>query len=70
MGVNIDMTEFITPLMPLIESQPWFAIVTATVTLASAIAAVTRTPKQGTKLAKAYKIIDFLALNFGRAKQK
>ena len=50
--------------------QPWFAIVTATVTLASAIAALTPTPKSTSKLAKVYKIIDFLALNFGKAKDK
>jgi len=50
--------------------QPWFAIVTATVTLASAIAALTTTPKSTSKLAKVYKLVDFLALNIGKAKDK
>lgn len=67
MGVNNSMTDII---VPFVEAQPWFPVVTAVVTLASAIAAITPTPKQGSKLAKAYKIIDFLALNFGKAKQK
>jgi hypothetical protein len=48
--------------------QPWFPVVTATVALASAIAAVTPTPKPTSKLAKVYKIVDFLALNIGKAK--
>jgi hypothetical protein len=61
------MTEII---IPLLQSYPWFPIVTATVTLASTIAAITPTPKQGSKLGKLYKIIDFLALNVGKAKQK
>jgi hypothetical protein len=67
LGVNNSMTDII---VPIVQSQPWFPVVTAVVTLASAIAAITPTPKQGSKLAKAYKIIDFLALNFGKAKQK
>lgn len=54
----------------LASATPWFGIVTATVTIASAIAASTPTPKKGTTLAKVYSVIDFLALNIGKAKQK
>lgn len=57
-------------LILLVQSSPWFTVATAAVTLASAIAAVTPTPKEGTTLAKVYKVIDFLALNIGKAKQK
>jgi hypothetical protein len=39
------------------------------ITAASTIAAVTPTPKKGTALAKAYTVIDFLAVNVGKAKQ-
>ena len=55
-------------LLNLISEQPWFGIVTAVIALASAIAAATPTPKEGTVLAKLYFIIDFLALNIGKAK--
>lgn len=55
-------------ILNLISDQPWFGVITATIALASAIAAVTPTPKAGTALAKLYSIIDFLALNVGKAK--
>ena len=43
---------------------------TAAVTACSAIAAVTPTPKDDLAVAWAYKIIDMIALNFGKAKDK
>lgn len=55
-------------ILNLISDQPWFGVIAATIALASAIAAVTPTPKAGTALAKLYSIIDFLALNVGKAK--
>lgn len=57
-------------IVQILQSSPWFSIATAVVTLASAIAASTPTPKSGTILSKAYKAIDFLALNIGKAKNK
>jgi hypothetical protein len=57
-------------LVNFVQTQSWFGIFTAAVTLASAIAAATPTPKAGSVLAKAYALIDFLALNFGKAKDK
>jgi hypothetical protein len=51
-------------------SNPWFNVATAIVALASAIAAATPTPKEGSIVAKIYKVIDFLAMNIGKAKQK
>jgi hypothetical protein len=51
-------------------SNPWFNVITAVVALASAIAAATPTPKEGSIVAKIYKVIDFLAMNIGKAKQK
>ncbi len=41
----------------------------AIVTAASAIAAVTPTPRDDQSIAKLYKIVDFLALNIGKAKE-
>lgn len=43
---------------------------TAVVTACSAIAALTPTPKDDGWFSKAYKIIDWLALNVGKAKDK
>ena len=57
-------------LLQFLNDQPWAGVVFATISLASAIAAITPTPKEGTIVAKLYKVIDFLALNFGQAKSK
>jgi len=57
-------------LLTFIQDQPWFGVLAAAVALASSIAAMTPTPKAGTALAKVYGIIDLLALNIGKAKQK
>ena len=43
-------------------------IITGVVALASAIAALTPTPKDDGWVKKAYKVIDLLALNVGKAK--
>ncbi len=53
-----------------VQDQPWFGVAAAAVVLASSITALTPTPKEGTILGKAYKIIDLLALNIGKAKEK
>ena len=47
-----------------------FNIVTAAVALASAVAAVTPTPKDDEWVAVAYKYLDMVALNIGLAKDK
>ena len=43
---------------------------TAAVTACSAIAAVTPTPKDDQAISMIYKVIDGIALNFGKAKEK
>tara|TARA_R110002012_G_scaffold7183_1_gene33938 strand:+ start:1890 stop:2066 length:177 start_codon:yes stop_codon:yes gene_type:complete len=43
--------------------------VTLIVTVASLIAATTKTPKDDVWIGKIYKFIDMLALNIGRAKE-
>ena len=47
-----------------------FGVVTAVIAAASAIAALTSTPKDDTFIGKAYKIVDWLALNVFKAKEK
>jgi len=50
------------------NSTQLIGIATAIVTAASAIAALTPTPQDDTWVGKAYRIVDWLALNIGRAK--
>jgi hypothetical protein len=65
------MTELIVPVVvEIAKSYPWFPVATSAVALASAIAAVTPTPKAGSFWSKVYKVIDIFALNFGKAKEK
>ena len=47
----------------------YIQIASIVVSVASAIAAVTPTPKDDLWIGKAYKIVDILALNVGKAKQ-
>ena len=44
-------------------------IVTGIITLASLITAGTKTPDPDTKLGKAYKVVEWLSLTIGRAKE-
>ena len=46
------------------------SIITMIVTAASLIAASTPTPKDDIWIGKLYKLVDLLALNIGRAKEK
>jgi|TARA_R110002012_G_scaffold28205_1_gene89144 hypothetical protein len=57
-------------LISLIEQNPWFGVLTAFIALASAVSAATPTPKKGSIWSKIYSIIDWAALNVGKAKQK
>jgi len=57
-------------LISLIEQNPWFGVLTAFIALASAVSAATPTPKKGSIWSKVYSIIDWAALNIGKAKQK
>jgi hypothetical protein len=57
-------------LIEYIQQYPWFNVVTAAIALASAVAALTPTPKAGSTLAKIYAVVDLIALNIGKAKNK
>ena len=46
------------------------SLATSAVALASAIAALTPTPKDDHWVAKIYKIVDMIAINVGKAKDK
>jgi len=62
------MKEIISYLVSNVDSI-LFAVSTV-VAAASAVAALTPTPKDDAFAAKAYKVIDWLALNVGKAKDK
>ena len=62
------MTEIISYLVSNVDSI-LFAV-SAIVAAASAVAALTPTPKDDAVAAKAYKVLDWLALNIGKAKDK
>lgn len=57
-------------ILEFIQTNQYFGVVSAVIALASAIAAVTPTPEPGSLLSKVYFVIDFLALNVGKAKDK
>lgn len=57
-------------ILEFVTSNDALNIATAAVALASAIAAATPTPKPGSILAKLYALIDFIALNIGKAKDE
>ena len=52
------------------NKEQLLGVVTAVIAAASAIAALTPTPKDDTFIGKAYKVIDWLALNVFKAKDK
>ena len=50
------------------NKEALISIITAVVAVASAVAALTPTPKDDNIVGKIYKVIDMLALNVGKAK--
>ena len=57
-------------ILQLFQDNPWFGVVAAAIAFASAVTAATPTPKKGSFWAKVYGIIDWAALNIGKAKDK
>jgi len=58
------MLDFISTVIQIIQIIPWL------VAGASLIAAVTPTPSDDKIISKLYKVLDWFALNIGRAKEK
>ena len=58
------MLDFLQGIMLIIKIVPWL------VRGASVVAAATPTPKDDMWIAKYYKLIDLLAINIGKAKDK
>jgi hypothetical protein len=64
------INTFMDMILEFISDKPWFGLVAAIIAAAAAFCAATPTPKEGTWISKAYKAIEFLALNIGKAKAK
>ena len=64
------MNDIFTYVISNFGSSPYFQVAAAVVSLASAICAVTSSPAPGTAYSKFYSVIEFLALNIGKAKDK
>jgi hypothetical protein len=67
MDTIVLTSQFVVEIM---KQHPWFGIAAAVISSASIIAAATPTPKSGSFWAKTYAVIDVLALNVGKAKDK
>jgi hypothetical protein len=64
------MTHLFMSLSSFVDSLPaWLSAVTGIIAAASAVAALTPTPRDDRVLGKLYKIVDLLALNVGFAKR-
>jgi len=57
-------------ILEFISDKPWFGLIAAIIAAAAAFCAATPTPKEGTWVSKIYKVVEFLALNIGKAKAK
>jgi hypothetical protein len=57
-------------ILEFISDKPWFGLIAAIIAAAAAFCAATPTPKEGSWVSKIYKVVEFLALNIGKAKAK
>ena len=64
------INTFMDMILEFISDKPWFGLVAAVIAAAAAFCAATSTPKPGTWKARIYGVIEFLALNIGKAKEK
>ena len=67
---NNEINNYMDIILNFISDKPWFGLVAAIIAGAAAFCAATPTPKAGTWKSKIYKIVEFLALNFGQAKKE
>ena len=52
-----------------ISDKPWFGLIAAVIAGAAAFCAATPTPEKGSWKAKIYGVVEFLALNIGKAEE-
>ena len=64
------INTFMDMILEFISDKPWFGLIAAIIAAAAAFCAATPTPKEGSWVSKVYKVVEFLALNIGKAKAK
>ena len=64
------INTFMDMRLEFISDKPWFGLIAAIIAAAAAFCAATPTPKEGSWVSKIYKVVEFLALNIGKAKAK
>ena len=64
------INTFMDMILEFISDKPWFGLIAAIIAAAAAFCAATPTPKEGSWVSKIYKVVEFLALNIGKAKAK
>ena len=64
------INTFMDMILEFISDKPWFGLIAAIIAAAAAFCAATPTPKEGSWVSKIYKVLEFLALNIGKAKAK
>ena len=62
------INTFMDMILEFISDKPWFGLIAAIIAAAAAFCAATPTPKEGSWVSKIYKVVEFLALNIGKAK--
>ena len=64
------INTFMDMILEFISDKPWFGLIAAIIAAAAAFCAAIPTPKEGSWVSKIYKVVEFLALNIGKAKAK
>jgi hypothetical protein len=64
------INTFMETVLNFISDKPWFGLIAAVIAGAAAFCAATPTPEKGSWKAKIYGVVEFLALNIGKAKDK
>ena len=66
----IGINTYMDTILNFFSDKPWFGVVAAVIAGAAAFCAATATPAKGTLKSKVYAVVEFLALNIGKAKDK
>ena len=66
----IAINTYMETILNFFSDTPWSGVVAAVIAGAAAFCAATPTPAKGSLTSKVYAVVEFLALNIGKAKDK